>query len=321
MLNLLKNQIITFLTAIFLLIFNSMHSFSKNVNEVKLIKTVNEQIITNYDIKKEYNYLLSINKNLKKLSLADTLKIAEESLIREIIKLDEIKKFIDTENIKNQKAVDDIILDVMKNLNFTNIDELQLHLASYDVSINDLKNKLLIEVLWNQLIVSKYQNKININKDDLIKKIEEEDLVKNDIVQYDLSEIVFEIKNNNELDDKKKIINESILNDGFDNAAIRFSISNTASLGGYIGEIRENQLSNNIKKSLLFLKVGEFSDPINIGSNYLILRINDKKIIQENIDKELLLNKMINYEKQKQLDTYSQIHFNKLKINTFINEF
>ena len=53
----------------------------------------------------------------------------------------------------------------------------------------------------------------------------------------------------------------------------------------------------------------------------MILRINDKKIIQEKIDKKLLLKKMIDFERQKQLDIYSQIHFNKLKINTFINEF
>ena len=32
---------------------------------------IEDEVITNYDIKKEYNYLLSINKNLKKLSLAE----------------------------------------------------------------------------------------------------------------------------------------------------------------------------------------------------------------------------------------------------------
>ena len=321
MLNIIKNQIITFLIAIFLLIFNCTYSLSEKFNEIKLLKTINNQIITNYDVKKEYNYLLSLNENLKKLSLEDVLKIAEESLTREIIKSDEIKKFIDIENLKNQKVVEDVVLDIMKKLNFDNIAELEEHLASYDLSVDDLKNKLLIEILWNQLIVTKYQDKININKDNLIKRIEEENLLNNDIIQYDLSEIVFEINDNNELNSKKKIINESILNNGFENTANKFSISNTSTLGGYIGEIKENQLSNNIKKSLFFLEIGEITDAINIGSNYLILRINDKKIIQEKIDKKLLLKKMIDFERQKQLDTYSQIHFNKLKINTFINEF
>jgi peptidyl-prolyl cis-trans isomerase SurA len=321
MLNIIKNQITTFLIAIFLFIFKSTYSFSEKFNEIKLLKTINNQIITNYDVKKEYNYLLSLNENLKKLSLEDILKIAEESLTREIIKSDEIRKFVDIENFKNQKVVEDVVLDIMKKLNFDNITELEEHLASYDLSVDDLKNKLLIEILWNQLIVTKYQDKININKDNLIKRIEEENLLKNDIIQYDLSEIVFEINDNNELKSKKKIINESILDNGFENTANKFSISNTSRLGGYIGEIKENQLSNNIKESLSLLEIGEITDPINIGSNYLILRVNDKKIIQEKIDKKLFLKKMIDFEKQKQLDTYSQIHFNKLKINTFINEF
>ena len=321
MLNIIKNQITTFLIAIFLFIFKSTYSFSEKFNEIKLLKTINNQIITNYDVKKEYNYLLSLNENLKKLSLEDILKIAEESLTREIIKSDEIRKFVDIENFKNQKVVEDVVLDIMKKLNFDNITELEEHLASYDLSVDDLKNKLLIEILWNQLIVTKYQDKININKDNLIKRIEEENLLKNDIIQYDLSEIVFEINDNNELKSKKKIINESILDNGFENTANKFSISNTSRLGGYIGEIKENQLSNNIKESLSLLEIGEITDPINIGSNYLILRVNDKKIIQEKIDKKLFLKKMIDFEKQKQLDTYSQIHFNKLKINTLINEF
>ena len=204
MLNIIKNQIITFLIAIFLLIFNCTYSLSEKFNEIKLLKTINNQIITNYDVKKEYNYLLSLNENLKKLSLEDVLKIAEESLTREIIKSDEIKKFIDIENLKNQKVVEDVVLDVMKKLNFNNIAELEQHLVSYDLSVDDLKNKLLIEILWNQLIVTKYQDKINIDKDNLIKRIEEENLLKNDIIQYDLSEIVFEINDNNELNSKKK---------------------------------------------------------------------------------------------------------------------
>lgn len=321
MFNIIKNQIITFFIAIFLLIFNCTYSLSEKFNEIKHLKTINNQIITNYDVKKEYNYLMSLNENLKKLPLEDILKIAEESLTREIIKSDEIRKFIDIENFKNQKVVEDVVLDVMKKLNFNNIAELEEHLVSYDLSVDDLKNKLLIEILWNQLIVTKYQDKINIDKDNLIKRIEEENLLENDIIQYNLSEIVFEINDNNELNSKKKIINESILNNGFENTANKFSISNTSTLGGYIGEIKENQLSNYIKKSLFFLEIGEITDAINIGSNYLILRINDKKIIQEKTDKKLLLKKMIDFERQKQLDTYSQLHFNKLKINTFINEF
>ena len=69
--------------------------FIKNVysNEVKILYKVNDSIITNYDIFEEVNYLVSLNKNLTQLNKIQLSSNAEKSLIREIIKKDEINKF------------------------------------------------------------------------------------------------------------------------------------------------------------------------------------------------------------------------------------
>ena len=58
------------------------------------------------------------------------------------------------------------------------------------MSLDGVKNKIKIEILWNQLIGSKFKNQINIDIPKL-KKIEQENLDINNFIEYDLSEIFF----------------------------------------------------------------------------------------------------------------------------------
>ena len=56
--------------------------------------TVDKEIITNVDIKKESDYLKILNPNLSTLSEKRINEIAKKSLITEIIKNKEINKFL-----------------------------------------------------------------------------------------------------------------------------------------------------------------------------------------------------------------------------------
>ena len=49
-------------------------------------------------------------------------------------------------------------------------------------------------------------------------------------------------------------------------------------------------------------------------------KIEDKKEKEINIDKEDMLKKIIEFEKNKQLNQFSNIYFNKIKKNYSINE-
>ena len=75
--------------AIFVLfIFSSNYSFSLNIE----IKTkIDNSIITNIDIENEIKYLVFLNPKLNELGKKE--KEAKNSLIREIIKEKELKKF------------------------------------------------------------------------------------------------------------------------------------------------------------------------------------------------------------------------------------
>ena len=78
---------------IFILNFNNLLAL-----ESKIIYKIQNEIITNIDIKNEYNYLLALNNNLKKLDKEKIFNIAKDSIIREKIKKVELEKnFISTD--------------------------------------------------------------------------------------------------------------------------------------------------------------------------------------------------------------------------------
>jgi len=74
---------------------------------------------------------------------------------------------------------------------------------------------------------------------------------------------------------------------------------------------------NEIKR----IDISEITKPIKVSNGVLILKLNDKKKIDnisENLDEELL--KLINFEKNRQLNTFSSIYFNKVKEKFLVNE-
>ena len=317
----MKKNFLGYLCTVIIL-FISSNSLSENKNEVRIIMKINEQIITNVDIKNEYNYLLALNNNLASLTKSEGYKIAKDSLVREIIKSDEIEKYVNLKNFNDENLMKNVLNNLTFALKLNSILELENYLNTYNISIENVKNKMATEVLWNQLIFSKYKNKLNIDEKKLNNQIENSGfLEQNNEIQYELSEILYEVKNKDEFNDLTNLIINDIQTIGFKNAANKFSISETSKLGGYLGTLNETQLSKEIRQLLSTINIGDFTKPIKVGTNFLILYINDKKLIKRNIDKEVLLNNLIEAEKQKQLNNFSQIYYNKIKINNLINEF
>ena len=68
------------------------------------------------------------------------------------------------------------------------------------------------------------------------------------------------------------------------------------------------------------LDINEFTKPIVVPGGFLILQINDIKNTKIEIDIEKELKKLVNYEKNNQLNQYSKIYFSKIKKNLEINE-
>ena len=184
-----------------------------------------------------------------------------------------------------------------------------------------IRKKLKLEALWNQLVYKKYFKNIKINKETMRERIIKEFKNSKKKYEYNLSEIVFEEKTNENYEETfKKIIN-SIKNIGFENTANILSISNTSKNGGFIGWINELQISEKIKNKIKKLKINEVSDPIKIPNGYLIVKLNNKKEFDQKIDVEKELKKLIKYETNKQLNNFSIIFYKRLKQNTEIDEY
>mgnify|MGYP001310387796 FL=1 len=305
-------------TIFLILIFFLFTNFSYSKIDLQIIMKINNQIVTSYDIEKESNYLLALNPKLNEINKNDLLKLAKKSIVKEMIRKSEILKYkeINLDNPRNKN----ILRNIMLNLDFSNQLQFENYLNDFDISIDDLRKKIGIENEWKNLVYSKYSTSIKIDKENLINQIEKSSKEEFSI-EYNLSEIVF-IKNQNiSLKDQSKKILESIEINGFENTANLYSISDSSKVGGKIGWVKKNNLSLEINNELENLKVNSYSDPIKIDNNYLILKINDIKEITVKVDKQKELDKMVMIETSKQLDKFSNIFYNKIKLNSVISEF
>ena len=295
-------------------VFISEKSFSLNNS---IVLTIDDKIITKIDIQNEVNYLKALNPKIKELNNEKIYSIGKNSLLRERIKELEIYKYIDDLSI-DKNYLNTLIKGRYEKLNFLNKQEFIVYLDNYNLNIKDIEKKLSIEATWNQLIYAKFSSNVKINEEQLKEKI-----IKNNskgINSYSISEILFNVKNKNELELKYNKILESINTNGFENTALSFSESDSSSIGGKLGWINENSLNNEIKNILSKLKIDESTDPIFTASGYLILKLNDKKIIKKNYDLDEQLSKAVKFETNRQLNQISNNYFKKIKNNYEINE-
>ena len=285
--------------------------------ETRIVHRIQNEIITNIDIKNEFKYLLALNNALKELDKEKIFNISNESIIREKIKKIEI--LTNYKELKINEAYSDIILkNIYSKLGLKTLDEFKIYLKDFSLTLNDVKKKISIDALWNELVIKKYASQVKINEEQIKMKI-----IKNKRIQskdYWLFEIIFEIKNKDEIKKKYNEIIKSINEIGFENSASIYSFSESAKIGGDIGWISENSLNNEIRNNINNLKIGEITKPIILSNGIMILKIVDTKKSEIKVDFESELKKAINFERNRQLNQYSKIYFNKIKKNMEFNE-
>ena len=307
-------------TLIISIIFSILIIFSaSSENEVFIKFKVDNEIITNIDLVNEKNYLIALNNKLSSVSSKELNELSKNSLIKEKIKIKELNKFFDLEKVKT--FGEKITKNYYENIGIKNKEDFEMYLKNFNLEYGDVKRKLTIEAMWNRLIYKKYNDKININEDKLKKSLS--DKIKNSpqkMVEYNLSEIVFELNSNEEIKKKYKLIQNNINKYGFKETASLISISGTASSGGDVGWIKKTHLSNKIIQNLKLISIGKYTEPIQVNNAFLILKINDIRKIEKNINFEKEFEKLLMIEKNRQLNNFSIIYFNKIKKNINISE-
>ena len=297
-----------------ILIFFTFQNYTFSF-ENKIIVKVNNEIITSIDINDEIKYLKALNQNLINLDKKKIYEIAKASLIREKVKEIEISKFKNLEI--NNSYLENIIRNIYFNLNFKSKEEFLDYIKNFNIDISTIKKKLSIEASWNQLIFNKFYSNIKIDENIVREEIK---LSKKAINSYLLYEIVYSSEKKDLAEKLFEKIKLSIKDNGFENTATLYSISNSSKTGGRLGWVKETSLNKKILKELSILKIGEYSNPILIPGGFLILKIKDKKKIEQKIDIEAEIALKSESLMNQKLNQFSNIYFNKILKDITINE-
>lgn len=302
------------LKKIFLIIF-IFFSLENNLFaklNLEILYKINNEIVTNIDVENEKKFLIFLNPNLKNLSENQIYEITNKSIINRKIKEIELIKYI---NLNETDMGEDYIEQFITNSNFNNKSEFLNGLSNINLDYEYVRNNFMIDNIWREFIFNKFKSQVKVD----VKALKEKLLIqKNEIEEINLSEILFQVDQSVTLEQLKNKIYDEINRSGFEAAATIYSISSSKNFGGKLGWIKSNQISDEIYSEI---KNGEsITNPIKTKNGYLILKINEKRKIKEEIDLENELKKLVNKEKDNELNRMGYIYFNKIKRRTFIDE-
>ena len=260
--------------------------------------------------------VVSLNPNLNKLDKKRITEYAKNSLINERVKKIEINRV--TKITSNETLLSKVITDIYSSIGISSLNEFESYLSKNNVDLEKVKEKILIEIAWNNLIVKIFENEIEIDKDSMINELEK--LNKQKVDNLLLSEIIFTINDKKELKLKYQEIEKSINQIGFEETARIYSLSDSKKSGGNLGWIYKSQLSKEIKDEINKINIGDFTKPIVSSGGFLILKLNNMKSENIEIDRDAQLKKMIEFEKERQFTRFSTLYYKRIYNSTEIDE-
>ncbi len=284
--------------------------------ENKILFKIDNEIITTIDIYEEIKFLKVFNPKINSLSDVELFEISKNSLIRDKIKKIEIMKFV-----KELKVDDKFLLKLVERkysrLNINSIKNFEKYLKKENLNIEIIKEKFIIELMWNDLIYQKFSKKVVIDKERIKNEISQNSQKKFQ-KEFLLSEIVFNVTNKDEFNNKYQKILLDIEKVGFKKTALIHSNSDTATNGGLIGWVKEVNLNKNLKKVISELKAGQFSKPVRTSSGFIIIKIDEEKEYVSKFNQADRINEIIRFKTNEQLNQFSNMYLNKLKKNLVI---
>ncbi len=307
----IKNYLI-----LILLIFYVKINLSSAAIQNKIIATVNNEIVTSYELKnKIMTTLILNNKQINQVNINNFKNQSLKTLInvklrkKELAKYDLLNMAIDTKKFEQR---------ISKRYS-NNIDDFKnifiLNNLSYDLYLEEIK----IELAWQQLILQLYGNKVNIDEKEIDDELKKIIASQKDIFEYKLSEIEVQVDDNKKINSLVEEVQNQINQEGFKNTAIKYSVSSTALEGGEIGWVNSRSLSNNILALISTMKVNEISKPIFQNNSILFLRLEDiKKLDALKINSTETKKRIIDQKKNEILNLFSNSHLSKIRNNASV---
>jgi len=301
-----------FIIYIWLLLFSNVQNISAAVSSNIILKVENE-IITDFDIKnKILSFLILSNEEINQENINKLKKRSLEELIQNKLKKIELSKY----DIKvDKKRLNEYLLSISSNDIDSMIKKFKVNNLDYNLFLEEVE----IQIKWQQLIYIIYSEKIEIDEKIIDKELKEYIRNNSSIDEYKISEIevLFDSKEN--YNEKVKNIKSQILNNGFENTALKFSISSSAEKKGDLGWVSAKALSNEIYDYISVINIGEVTKPIKRQNSIIFLKLNDKKTSEvKDADINNLKKNLINQKKNELFNLYSRSHLSKLKNTNYL---
>ena len=310
----LKKKLKVFLLLLSLILYFQI----SNALENKILFKIDNEIITTLDIYEEIKFLKAFNPEINSLDESELFEISKNSIQKNIIKKIELNKVVEEFKI-DDKFLSRLIVSKYSKIGIDSLEKFEAFLKEKNLDVKLIKEKFYIELIWNDYIYQKFYNKVIIDKEKIKKEILSNPKQENQR-ELLLSEINFSVTSKIDFEDKYKRILSDLEKMGFQKTAMMYSNSETASNGGLIGWVKEDNLNLTIKKIISNLKIGQVSKPIRTTSGFIILKIEDEKEYLTSLNIDEKIEEIVKFKTNDQLSQFSSMYFNKIKKNLIIND-
>ena len=238
-------------------------------NGIKIFAEVNGEIITSRDMQDRVNAFVAttqipVNAETKEMVIEKVLQAA----VDEKIKLQEAAA--------NGIEISDADMENgMKNFakaNGVSVSQLKKMLKQAQVDEDVFRSQMKAELAWARLVQRKAAQSSDVSQsevDDALANITQD--IKTP--KFMVSEIVIPQKQAAHIND---LVGNLRQDPRFELYAMQFSQSPSARGGGHLGWVNKGQLAEPLEKALEQMKEGSISNPIALGSDYYILRLEKK---------------------------------------------
>ena len=302
------------LKIIIIILITTLPEVTKAKIKNEIVVRVENKIITDYEIKnKILSSIIVANKEINQENINSIKSQSLETLIQLKLKKLEIDKF----NLKKRET--DKVNTYLNSISSNNIIGLQDKFKNNNLDFQLFVEEIETELMWKELIYKIYSKKIKIDEKNIDNELKK--LIKNesDIVEFNISEIEIFLDDANSYEEKVLYIEDLIIKNGFDDVALKFSVSSSASNNGNLGWINSKSLSNEVYKIVINMEKKGISKPIKRQNSILFLKLNDiKESKVENLNIPELKLKLINQKKNELFNLYSISHLSKLKNSSLI---
>ncbi len=294
-----------------ILFFSVQNSFAKQeISEV--VAKVNNRVITNFDLKDRYNFLLNFSQI--KVNSAEEKNILLNQIVYKMIDEELIRQEGEALGIEVLDSEINAVIEAQSSKKGKSFSTFKAEFSQKNISFENYQKQVKADLLWSKIVSGSLRSKIKIT-DLEIKEFLEQQKLDTDISKYRISEIFIPAKND------AKILAEKLYEElkngaNFEEFVKQFSQSPTSESGGEIGWVSKSDINQEIYKAISNIAKKSYSKPVFLSDGYYIFKLLDKKTVTE--IKENDLNFARNRIFTKELTTEGRAYLMEIHKKSFI---